>query len=180
MDVGQQGCYLPLRSQWPLGNLQAKVESRISRDPCDLGYLPGRSHQPGRQMDSLLLHREHHCPGERRLDTPTAHPRQLMRIPVTGGPPEQVLTARLYGTPWCARSPSTLCAFAEQAPDAKELVFTAFDPIRGKGHELVRFATDPNAGYRNWSLSPDGTRIGIIKTGSESHICASAGRILST
>jgi Tol biopolymer transport system component len=88
-----------------------------------------------------------------------------MRIPVTGGPPEEVLTARLYRTPGCARSPSTLCAFAEQAPDAKELVFTAFDPIRGKGHELVRFATDPNAGDRNWSLSPDGTRIGMIKTG---------------
>jgi Tol biopolymer transport system component len=71
----------------------------------------------------------------------------------------------LCGTPWCARSPSTLCAFAEQTPDRKELVFTAFDPIRGTGHELARFATDPNANYRNWSLSPDGTRIGIIKTG---------------
>jgi Tol biopolymer transport system component len=44
-------------------------------------------------------------------------------------------------------------------------VFTTFDPIRGQGHELVRFATDPNADYSNWSLSPDGTRIGIIKTG---------------
>jgi Tol biopolymer transport system component len=92
-------------------------------------------------------------------------PLQLMRMPVTGGPSEQVLTARLYNTPWCARSPSTLCAFAEQAPDPKELVFTAFDPIRGKGRELARFTTDPNADYSNWSLSPDGMRIGIIKTG---------------
>jgi Tol biopolymer transport system component len=90
---------------------------------------------------------------------------RLMRMPVTGGPSELVLTARLYNTPWCARSPSTLCAFAEQTPDRKELVFTAFDPIRGKGHELARFATDPNGDYTGWSLSPDGTRIGIIKIG---------------
>jgi hypothetical protein len=44
-------------------------------------------------------------------------------------------------------------------------VFTAFDPVRGKGQELSRFATDPNAEYGNWSLSPDGKQIGIIKTG---------------
>jgi hypothetical protein len=88
-----------------------------------------------------------------------------MRMPVTGGPAELVLTARLYGSTWCARSASTLCAFAEQTPDRKELVFTAFDPLIGKGKELARFATDPKADYGNWSLSPDGTRIGIIKTG---------------
>jgi serine/threonine protein kinase/Tol biopolymer transport system component len=95
----------------------------------------------------------------------TSTPLRLMRIPVTGGPPELVLTARLYNAPWCARSPSTLCAFAERTPDRKELVFTAFDTIRGKGHELARFATDPNGDYSSYSLSPDGTRIGIIKAG---------------
>ena len=97
-------------------------------------------------------------------DSGTPVPLRLMRMPVTGGPSELVLTARLFNTPWCARSPSTLCAFAEQAPDRKELVFTAFDPVRGKGHELARFATDPNADY-NWGVSPDGTRIGIVKIG---------------
>jgi Tol biopolymer transport system component len=87
----------------------------------------------------------------------------LMRIPVTGGHPELVLTARLNNF-WCASSPSTLCVFAERTPDRKELVFTAFDPVRGKGQELSRFATNPNADY-GWSVSPDGTQIGIIKTG---------------
>jgi hypothetical protein len=91
-------------------------------------------------------------------------PLRLMRMPVTGGPPELVLTARLHGSAWCARSPSTLCAFAEQTPDRKELVFTAFDPIRGKGNTLTRFATDPNADY-GWSLSPDAKQIGILKIG---------------
>ena len=95
-------------------------------------------------------------------DSGTPVPLRLMRMPVTGGPSELVLTARLFDTPRCARSPSTLCVFAEQAPDRKQLVFTAFDPVRGKGQELARFATDPNADY-NWSVSPDGTRIGILK-----------------
>ena len=98
-------------------------------------------------------------------DSAISKPLRLMRIPITGGPPELVLTARFYNGTWCAHSPSTLCAFAEQTPDRKELVFTAFDPIRGKGRELVRFATDPDADYAHWSLSPDGTRIGIIKSG---------------
>jgi len=97
-------------------------------------------------------------------DSGTPVPLRLMRVPVKGGPSELVLTARLFGTPWCARSPSKLCAFAEQTPDRKQLVFTAFEPIRGKGQELTRFATDPNADY-NWSVSPDGTRIGIVKIG---------------
>jgi len=91
-------------------------------------------------------------------------PLRLMRIPVTGGPPELVLTGR-FNNYWCARSPSTLCAIAEPGPDRKELVFSAFDPIRGRGDELAKFPTDPNADYVGWSLSPDGTRIAIIKTG---------------
>jgi hypothetical protein len=41
---------------------------------------------------------------------------------------------------------------------------TAFDPVRGKGSELGRFASDPNADY-NWSLSPDAARIGVLKIG---------------
>jgi len=98
-------------------------------------------------------------------DSAISKPLRLMRIPINGGPAELVLTARLYNGIWCALSPATLCAFAEQTPDRTQLVFTAFDPIRGKGRELVRFATDPAADYGHWSLSPDGSRIGIIKSG---------------
>ena len=68
------------------------------------------------------------------------------------------------GLAWCARLSSMLCAFAEQTPDRKELVLTAFDPVRGKKGELARFATDPNAEYK-WSLSPHAKRIGILKSG---------------
>jgi Tol biopolymer transport system component len=120
--------------------------------------LGGRTSPDGKWMlYSISSNESKHSPSRSGTE-------RLMRIPVTGGPAELVLTARLYNF-WCARSPSTLCAFAEQRPDHKELVFTAFDPIRGKGHELARFATDPNEDYFGWSLSPDSTRIAIIKTG---------------
>ena len=46
--------------------------------------------------------------------------------------------------------------------DGKQLIFTAFDPIKGKGRELTRFATDPRGDY-SWDLSPDGTRIAVAR-----------------
>jgi eukaryotic-like serine/threonine-protein kinase len=86
----------------------------------------------------------------------------LMRIRVTGGSPEVVLTARIEEWPRCARSPATLCAIAERTADRKQLVFTAFDPVKGRGRKLATSQTDATAGY-HWDLSPDGTRIAILK-----------------
>jgi len=88
--------------------------------------------------------------------------RSLVRIPITGGTPQPVLTADLDGPPRCARSPATLCAMAERSADRKQLVFTAFDAMNGRGRELARFNTDPIADYR-WDLTPDGTRLAIVK-----------------
>jgi eukaryotic-like serine/threonine-protein kinase len=90
-------------------------------------------------------------------------PNQLMRVPITGGPPEVMLTARIYDRPVCAKSPASLCAIAEQTPDRKQLIFTSFDPAKGRVRELTRFDTDPTPGaYYVWDLSPDGTRIAIL------------------
>jgi len=57
-----------------------------------------------------------------------------------------------------------LCVFAEQTSDGTWLVFTVLDPIRGKGRELAKFATDP-LGFYHWDVSPDGKRIAILKGG---------------
>jgi Tol biopolymer transport system component len=91
-------------------------------------------------------------------------PRQLKRVPISGGPGELVLTAVTYGSPRCARAPATLCVIAQQTSDLKQLVFTAFDPFKGPGSEVARFYTDPT--YLEpyaWDLSPDGTCIAIIR-----------------
>jgi Tol biopolymer transport system component len=92
---------------------------------------------------------------------------RLMRIPITGGPARLVLTARVptYGTlndPLCANSPATTCVIVEQTPDRKQLIFTAFDPVKGRGRELARYEIDNGHAYC-WDLSPDGARIAIFK-----------------
>ena len=89
-------------------------------------------------------------------------PGKLMRVPVTGGTPQVVLTVNLDGWPRCARSPATLCAIAERSADRKQLVFTAFDPVKGRGRELAKFNADATADW--WDLSPDGTRLAILKS----------------
>jgi dipeptidyl aminopeptidase/acylaminoacyl peptidase len=91
---------------------------------------------------------------------------ELVRVPITGGPPQLVLTGSsgLIHSFRCARFPATLCALAERTPDHKQLIFTAFDPVNGRDHELTRFSTSPtpDAEYA-WDLSPDGTGVAILK-----------------
>ena len=94
----------------------------------------------------------------------TAPSDKLMRVPITGGSPQVVLTASVYGWPRCAKSPATLCAIAERSGDRKQIVFTAFNPENGLGRRLTESNTDETADY-SWDLSPDGTRIAMVKNG---------------
>jgi Tol biopolymer transport system component len=88
----------------------------------------------------------------------------VMRIPIQGGEPHQVLTSWTYGRPRCTFSPANLCVIAEQSADSKLLIFTAFDALKGRGSEIARFETEPEADY-NWGLSRNGTGIAILKLG---------------
>ena len=97
-----------------------------------------------------------------QADTQPARANKIMRVPATGGPPQLVLTASIEEWPRCARFPSTLCAIAERTPDRKEIVFTALDPVKGRGRELARSNTDSTKAY-HWDLSPDGARIALLK-----------------
>jgi serine/threonine protein kinase len=92
----------------------------------------------------------------------SAPPSRIMRVPITGGLPQLLLTTPLSGPPRCARSPASLCAIAERTPDHKQLIFSALDPINGRGRELTRLVIDPGENY-SWDLSPDGTRIAVAK-----------------
>jgi len=102
----------------------------------------------------------------RRTVSGSAPSAELMRVPVAGGAPQLVLTnsPRAIHSFRCARSPAGLCVIAERVADHKQLVFTAFDPVQGRGRELMRFNTNPTpeAEYA-WDLSPDGTRIAILR-----------------
>ena len=87
----------------------------------------------------------------------------LRRAPSGGGPSEFVLTAH-YGADAgarCSKAPSSLCVVGEYSSDRKQLIFTAFDAIKGRGRELLRFDVDP-AGRHSWDVSHDGTRIAVL------------------
>lgn len=89
-----------------------------------------------------------------------------MRIPITGGAPKLVLTTprSRIDSLRCARSPASLCTIGEATSDGKRLIFTAFDPVQGRGRKLAQFDTKPttDAEYA-WDLSPDGARIAIVR-----------------
>ena len=84
-----------------------------------------------------------------------------MRVPVTGGTPELLMAGNFYGPVSCSRAPATLCVLAERSQDRKQIIFTSFDPLKGRGRELARFTADAQGNY-GWSLSPDGSHIAVL------------------
>jgi serine/threonine protein kinase/Tol biopolymer transport system component len=91
------------------------------------------------------------------------NPAPVMRVPINGGPSQQVFTAEPGSILRCSRHPSDLCAIAEPVGNPKRVIVTAFDPLKGRGSELTRFALNPNSDDWDWDLSPDGTRIAAVQ-----------------
>lgn len=85
--------------------------------------------------------------------------RRLMRIPATGGQSQFVLEAQGFFKHCCARAPATLCVLGEMDEKRNQLKFTAFDPEKGRGHELARVNVRLQPGIVAWDLSPDASRI---------------------
>jgi hypothetical protein len=53
---------------------------------------------------------------------------------------------------------------AERSVDHSQLVFTTFDPSRGRGQVVARFDTVPTADAEYaWDISPDGACIAILR-----------------
>jgi DNA-binding winged helix-turn-helix (wHTH) protein/Tol biopolymer transport system component len=104
------------------------------------------------------------CTGQAKANTPCTGITPVMRIPIHGGEPHQVLASDTYGRPRCTFSPADLCVIAEQSADGRPLILTAFDALKGRGAEIARFETETAADY-SWGLSPDGTRVAILKRG---------------
>lgn len=90
-----------------------------------------------------------------------------MRAPVDGGPSQEMFVAGTWSNITCPISPSANCVLAEPTQDNKQLIVTALDPMKGRGPELARFPLDPNV--KDWwiDISPDGTRLALMRTPSE-------------
>jgi eukaryotic-like serine/threonine-protein kinase len=85
---------------------------------------------------------------------------RLMRVPASGGSPEQVLEAPLDGIVnfGCPSRPSSSCVISRGEGD--QLIFYALDPLQGQGKEITR--TDlGQANGLDWSISPDGSQIAV-------------------
>jgi Tol biopolymer transport system component len=90
-------------------------------------------------------------------------PISLMRLPVTGGPPQLILRDIALGNYQCARLPSTLCIATKFEKDG--VIFFAFDPGRGIGRELFKLS----GLVHDWSLSPDGRTLADFPHGHSIH-----------
>jgi eukaryotic-like serine/threonine-protein kinase len=98
---------------------------------------------------------------------------RLMRVPITGGSSQLLLTLttpeaqdwwspRERIPPRCARLPAQACVIAERSDNGHKLIFTAFDPTKGRGKELARLEVEPTSAYK-MDISPDGTRLAVLK-----------------
>jgi len=92
-------------------------------------------------------------------DTPDG---SLMRVPVSGGPPEAVMNSPEWSGHSCSVGSGGFCVVAEDTPATKQVIFTAFDPFKGRGRELWR-ESEREVG---WNVSMDGSRLAIA-TGEE-------------
>jgi DNA-binding winged helix-turn-helix (wHTH) protein/Tol biopolymer transport system component len=79
-------------------------------------------------------------------------PTRLMRVPLAGGPPQEVLRENRIGNMQCARPPSSVCLYHVES--ATELSFFRFDPVTGKSEALPQFKIENRS--PGWNLSPDG------------------------
>jgi eukaryotic-like serine/threonine-protein kinase len=89
-------------------------------------------------------------------------PVRIMRVPVSGGPPQLVLTA--FGTTdiRCTRAPANLCVFDEQQQG--HTMFTSVDPMKGRGRAFATMEGEPTV-TGGWDLSPDGSQVVVTRKG---------------
>ena len=88
---------------------------------------------------------------------------RLMRVAMSGGPPQRVLD---WGSPsnfGCGAIPGARCVLGKQA--GSRYVFYALDPVEGLGREITRMEIDPSMPV-NWQISPDGKYVATLPKNS--------------
>ena len=97
-----------------------------------------------------------------------SHKIALYRVDLRGGAPQLLFNTEGFVQFWCTNKAANFCVFAPPSANKNELVIVAFDPLGGAGKELARIplevGTSADIGFDySWQLSPDGSRIGIVK-----------------
>ena len=86
-----------------------------------------------------------------------------MRVPISGGASQKIFSIKNLNGWGCARFPSDLCVIAERSDDRKQAIITSFDPLEGRGSELMRITLDPKLNDWSLALSPDGAPLAVIR-----------------
>jgi Tol biopolymer transport system component len=94
-----------------------------------------------------------------------------MRLPVRGGPSEQIANSTNKDAVLCARTSAAACVSAEWSASRREIIFKTFDPIEGGGQELAQF-NDEHANEFAFDLSPDGSMIVLFGTSIAGFDCS--------
>ena len=117
---------------------------------------------PGQQTDpqispdgSWVLYWDY--PREEGPETATI---RLLRVPIKGGAPSEVLEASRGSSFRCGVKSAT-CILGEMDRNAGKFAFRRFDPARGEKTELAKIAADPEASPV-WALSRDGSRVAVL------------------
>jgi len=84
----------------------------------------------------------------------------LMRVPIAGGTPQQILSATWITNHQCSRGTPSVCVYSVIGQG--DLTFFTFDPFRGPGPQVFQIKDELSKLY-NWSLSPDGKTLAIAK-----------------
>jgi Tol biopolymer transport system component len=87
---------------------------------------------------------------------------RIMRMPLTGGPPQLVLEAPWILNQQCARLPSTLCVY--RRCETSQPGFFAFNSVTGASSQLLPGRLRVTA-CNNWSLSSDGKYLNSTNLG---------------
>jgi Tol biopolymer transport system component len=92
----------------------------------------------------------------------------LYRVGLAGGAPQLLFNTEEFVQFWCTNKAANLCVFGQSSKGKNEVVIISFDPLAGPGKELIRIpleaGTSGDIGFDYvWQLSPDGSRIGIVK-----------------
>ncbi len=87
---------------------------------------------------------------------------RLMRVSLSGGPPQMILQGVGISNQQCARLPSTVCVLSRFEPGQERFFY--FDLEKGLGAEITKAEIRSiNAYDFNWSLSPDGQMLAMAK-----------------
>ncbi|MBV9623865.1 MAG: protein kinase [Acidobacteria bacterium] len=125
--------------------------------------LPGVGFRPGVTPDGKWLLYAFHPYARAGNGQDPKSPYNVNRVPLAGGPSEEVKAGNTRGIR-CGIPPRSLCVLLEQTSDQRQLIFSAWDDLKGEQGPVLR-KVNVDSDMWDWEVAPHGDRIAFIETG---------------